>query len=142
MKILTVYTLNSHLLTLKAHSHKMYVFCRPLKYLKPHRQTVWTLLEQSDLGPQCLPRGHFQRQLFCWQTTSADDIFQMHFSWCFKGKIEKPPKHLDLPQYVSLLIWTNFDAANIIKVVYIELQTLATLLTVHPLHSHILEDIT
>ena len=34
------------------------VFCRPLKYLKPHRQTVWTqirlLPEQSDLGPQCL----------------------------------------------------------------------------------------
>ena len=26
MKILTVYTLNSHLLTLKAHNHKMYVF--------------------------------------------------------------------------------------------------------------------
>ena len=26
MKILTVYTLNLHLLTLKAHNHKMYVF--------------------------------------------------------------------------------------------------------------------
>ena len=26
MKILTVYTLNSHLLTLKAHNHKIYVF--------------------------------------------------------------------------------------------------------------------
>ena len=26
MKNLTVYTLNSHLLTLKAHTHKMYVF--------------------------------------------------------------------------------------------------------------------
>ena len=26
MKILTVYTLNSHLLTLKAHNYKMYVF--------------------------------------------------------------------------------------------------------------------
>ena len=26
MKILTVYTLNSHLFTLKAHNHKMYVF--------------------------------------------------------------------------------------------------------------------
>ena len=26
MKILTEYTLNSHLLTLKAHNHKMYVF--------------------------------------------------------------------------------------------------------------------
>ena len=38
MKILTVYTLNSHLLTLKGHNHKMYVFCRPLKYLKPHKQ--------------------------------------------------------------------------------------------------------
>ena len=59
MKILTVYTLNSHSLTLKAHNHKMYFFCRPLRYLKPHRQTVWTqirllLFEQSDLGPQCL----------------------------------------------------------------------------------------
>ena len=41
MKILIVYTLNSLLLTLKAHNHKMYVFCRPIKYLKPHRQTVW-----------------------------------------------------------------------------------------------------
>ena len=38
MKILTVYTLNSHLLTLKARDHKMYVFCRQLKYLKPHRE--------------------------------------------------------------------------------------------------------
>ena len=46
MKILTVYTLNSHLhvLTLKAPNHKMYVFCRPLIYLKPNRQTVWTSL--------------------------------------------------------------------------------------------------
>ena len=42
MRILTVYTLNAHLLTLKVHNYKMYVFCRPLKYLKPHRQTVWT----------------------------------------------------------------------------------------------------
>ena len=42
MKFLTVYTLNSHLLTLKAHNHKMYVFCRLLKYLKPHIQTVRT----------------------------------------------------------------------------------------------------
>ena len=42
MKFLTVYTLNSHLLTLKAHNHKMYVFCLLLKYLKPHIQTVWT----------------------------------------------------------------------------------------------------
>ena len=41
-KILTLYTLNSHLLTLKAHNHKMYAFRRPLKYVKPHRQTVWT----------------------------------------------------------------------------------------------------
>ena len=52
MKSLTVYTLKSHLLTHKAHNHKMYVFCRPIKYLKPHRQTVWT---QIRLGPQCLP---------------------------------------------------------------------------------------
>ena len=37
MKILTVYTLHSHLLTLKAHNHKMYVFGRPLNYFKPHR---------------------------------------------------------------------------------------------------------
>ena len=36
MKILTVYSLNSHLLSLKAHNHKMYVFCRPLNHLKPH----------------------------------------------------------------------------------------------------------
>ena len=48
------------LLTVKAHNHKMYVFCRPLKYLKPRRQTAWTqirllLKEQSDLGSQCLP---------------------------------------------------------------------------------------
>ena len=34
MKILTVYTLNSLLLTFKAHNHKLYVFCRPLNYLK------------------------------------------------------------------------------------------------------------
>ena len=42
MKIQTVYTLNSHLVTIKVHNHKLYVFCRPLKYLKTHRQTVWT----------------------------------------------------------------------------------------------------
>ena len=42
MKILTAYTLNSHLLTLKAHNHKLYVFCRQLKFVKPHRQTLWT----------------------------------------------------------------------------------------------------
>ena len=42
MKILTVYTLNSHLLTLKEHyNHKMH-FCRPLRCLKPHIQTVLT----------------------------------------------------------------------------------------------------
>ena len=40
MKILTVYTLNSLLSTLKAHIHKMYVFCRPLKYLKTRRHSV------------------------------------------------------------------------------------------------------
>ena len=59
MTILTVYTLNSHLLTLKAHNDKMYVFCHPLKYFKPHRQTLWTKIrllqqEQSDLGQHCL----------------------------------------------------------------------------------------
>ena len=37
MKILTVYTLNSHLLTLKAHNHKMYVLGRPLSYLNPQK---------------------------------------------------------------------------------------------------------
>ena len=31
MKILTVYTLNSHLLTLKAHNHKMYVYLSSTK---------------------------------------------------------------------------------------------------------------
>ena len=44
--------------------------------------------EQSDLGPPCLllclnlsvMLGNYLQQ-----TTSADDIFQMHFSWCFKG---------------------------------------------------------
>ena len=56
VKILTVYTLNSHLLTLKAHNHKMYVFCRPLKHLKPHRQAVWTQIRLlSDLCQQYLP---------------------------------------------------------------------------------------
>ena len=42
MKILTVYTLNSHLFkTLKAHNHKMHVvFFHPPKYLQPHKQTV------------------------------------------------------------------------------------------------------
>ena len=30
------------LITHKAYNHKMYVLCRPLKYLKPHRQVVWT----------------------------------------------------------------------------------------------------
>ena len=49
----------NRLITHKAHNHQMYVFCRPLKYLKPHRQTVWTkirllLQEQSDLGPHGL----------------------------------------------------------------------------------------
>ena len=32
-----IYTLNTHLLTLKAHNHKLYVFYRPLNYLKLNR---------------------------------------------------------------------------------------------------------
>ena len=56
MKILTVYTLNSHLFTLKAHTHKMYVYLSFTKIFEAYKQTVWTqirllLQEQSDLGP-------------------------------------------------------------------------------------------
>ena len=38
MKILTIYTMNSHLLTLKAHNYKMYVFCLPLN--------IWSLTDK------------------------------------------------------------------------------------------------
>ena len=41
IKILTVNTLNARLLTLKSAYSQMYVFIRPLKYLKPHKQTVY-----------------------------------------------------------------------------------------------------
>ena len=51
MKILTVYTLNSHLLTLKGHNHKkLYVFCRPLKYLKPYTGFYTKLNVWGSLG--------------------------------------------------------------------------------------------
>ena len=70
-KILTVYSVNSHLLILKAHNHKMYVFCCPLKYLKPHRQTVWTQIRLIWVHNVCLYaymlNRHFQMQLFCWR---------------------------------------------------------------------------
>ena len=36
MKILAVYTLNSHLLTLKAHNHKMYVFLLSTKLFEAY----------------------------------------------------------------------------------------------------------
>ena len=39
MKILTVYTLNSHFLTLTVHNQNV-CFCRPLKYLKPQTNSV------------------------------------------------------------------------------------------------------
>ena len=52
-----------HVLTLKAHNHKMNVFCRVLKYLKPHRQTVCTTMFAS----MPMVNGHFQMQLFCWR---------------------------------------------------------------------------
>ena len=51
MKILTVYTLSSHLLTLKVHYNKMYVF---LSSTKIFEASLTNSVEQSDLGPQCL----------------------------------------------------------------------------------------
>ena len=45
MKILTVYTLNSHLLTFKAHYRKMCVFCHPLN--------IWSVTDK-----QCAPRSN------------------------------------------------------------------------------------
>ena len=37
-----IYVLNSHLLTLKAQNHKMYLFMSSTKIFQPRRQTVWT----------------------------------------------------------------------------------------------------
>ena len=52
MKLLTVYTLNSRLLTLEAHHHKMYDFCRPLNYLNPiHNQGLRLALGAFRTSP-------------------------------------------------------------------------------------------
>ena len=76
MKILTVYTLNSHLLTLKAHNHKIYVLSSTLLFDASSINSVnpdqTAPVEQSDLGPQCFAsllmlNGHYQMQLFCWR---------------------------------------------------------------------------
>ena len=40
MKILTVYTLNSHLLTLKVHNHKMYDFLLSTKLFEASQTNI------------------------------------------------------------------------------------------------------
>ena len=52
MKILTVYTLNSHSLDLKAHNHKMYVSLSSTKIFEASK-TNSVDPDLSDLGPQC-----------------------------------------------------------------------------------------
>ena len=60
MKNLTVYTLNSHLLTLKAHNHNMYVFCRPLEYLS-------TALAKNHAKPAKGDTSHVTKMnIFCF----------------------------------------------------------------------------
>ena len=77
MKTLTVYTLNSHLLTLKAHNHKMYVFVPSTKLFEDSQinsvdpdQTapVGAVWSGSKLFASMLMLNrHFQMQLFCWR---------------------------------------------------------------------------
>ena len=56
MNILTVYTLNSHLLTLKAHNHKMDVLLLSTKVFEASKtNSVDPDQTAPYLGPQCLP---------------------------------------------------------------------------------------
>ena len=76
MKILTVHTLNSHLLTLKAHAHKMYVFLSSTKIFEaPYTNSVdpdqtapvgavWS--GSTMFASMLMLNRHFQMQLFCW----------------------------------------------------------------------------
>ena len=76
MKILTVYTLNSHLLTLKAHNHKMHVFLASTKIFEASQTNsvdpdqsapvgaVWSV--SIMFAPMLMLNKHFQMQLFCW----------------------------------------------------------------------------
>ena len=47
-------------------------FCRPLKCLKPDRQTVWTQIRlvwsgSTMFASMLMLNRHFQMQLFCWR---------------------------------------------------------------------------
>ena len=56
MKILTAYALDSHLLTLKAHNHKMYVFLLSTKIFEASQTNIVDPDQTApDLGPQYLP---------------------------------------------------------------------------------------
>ena len=77
MKILTVYTLNSYLLTLKPHTHKINVFLSSTKIVEASEtnsvdpdQTapvgaVWS--GSTMFASMLMLNRHFQMQLFCWR---------------------------------------------------------------------------
>ena len=54
-QILTVYTLNSHLLTLKAHITKSCMLLLSAEIFEASSTNSVDPEEQSDLGPHCLP---------------------------------------------------------------------------------------
>ena len=88
MKILTVYILNSHLLTLKAHIHKMHVFLLSTKICEASYtnnaepdQTApigavrsWSTMFASML----MLNIYFQMQLFCWRLRIEKCVLRLY----------------------------------------------------------------
>ena len=63
----------------------MYVFCRQLKYLKPHRQTVCTqisLIWAKIFASMLMLNKHFQMQLFFWRF--KDQIYSAVYTVTFQ----------------------------------------------------------
>ena len=77
MKILTVYTLNSHVLTLKSHNHKMYVFLSSTKIVEASQTNIVDPDQTAPVGAvwsgltmfasMLMLNRHLQMQLFCWR---------------------------------------------------------------------------
>ena len=77
MKILTVYTLNSHLFTIKAHNHKTVFFLSPTKIFEASQTKSVDPYQSVPLGAvlsgltmlasMLMLNRHFQMLLFCWR---------------------------------------------------------------------------
>ena len=85
MKIVTVYTLNSHLLTLKAPITTKVICSNVFE-----ASSTNSVEEQSDLGPHSVTvylftyvnqYRHFQMQLICWRFKGKIICFVSEVSW-------------------------------------------------------------